>query len=1078
MVKNKTKKLLRKRNKKPTSKKMYGGIGGEDLSFAVQIRDLLGEMNITNADGSRLNLDIGRLNITPGSPPAVLDVMKRVISNLNSNSGGYGNVMSVIINQIIHNDDIKSKYGHETELGENNESSIIAKELMLNIVKQLQEKYIKLLETGKLKEDKFNSRMTNLINDLNAVIARPEVPPEIIKRDKDIDGLRTRIKSQDTQIVNLKEENKTLEKKRKETETSLFDCLTREKTILKSIDASSKSNIVPSSVKTIPLEIKDKAPNAIGVGNSAFQPIKPKTNTLSTSPSAADISSSTKSSSPSPLSTSPSAAAISSSTKSSSPSPLSTSPSAADISSSTKSSSPSAAALGEVEDTSTIPETWFTNEFTETLDEFIIKKGLSMDQNTKFVSPAFNTIKRNIEELVAFKVQNRSLLLDTKLHNQKVRLAQLKKAYDATLNSLNELTDKLDREQKLFLSHSGQPASLWRLLELITRKTPDFFSSIKKSYEVDLPKYTYADFSMPNRFELIDTINDCIRVFGIYKTRCMSKLTQIRDTFDLNESELKLAETNSSEFQKSIAGKIAELDVILKFMEAHPNEYAYGLFVEDEFTELFLETSNKVYTRVEVLSRLTGETASVVKEYLQKNFIILQYCKDMLSFCDKPPDETTQSFNKMFDETYGSTDSSSSKSKDDRQSEDDNNLRTSIVKCIDIMSTEQDKTKAKILIGFATKNNVDKVKITKLIDLSIETPHFEEGSEKQKLLGHFSRSNIATIMLNHYLWFDYYECRMDLIKKNTERKQKIFANYDKNKCEEAFKDLNTIIGMAINNLLEIMRLNGSSSRDKESLEIALDNLKKGIQTINRITSVISQEPNPYKINPEMPQQKPFETYHHYVWKLLSYLQKPDIVKDVIKNFKLLINTVKETIGNSMNMPLELSDIEFYTIFFEDSKVKLNRTFSDIDEICTRVSKTLKYDKTDDLTEDIRSIEHIIDVMNQSVSDCVFGIALEPKDFKISINRAAVKLNIFSNTFSTVLIEKNLMGGGNYLEFLLNIRHLVQIFQNIIFFASPLKKETLEDAIRNQEPGGRGGKTRKKKQKRNRKLRKNFSKSKR
>ena len=55
MVKNKTKKLLRKRNKKQLSKKtrkMYGGVGGEDYHFAVQIRDLLSYTNVTNADGS------------------------------------------------------------------------------------------------------------------------------------------------------------------------------------------------------------------------------------------------------------------------------------------------------------------------------------------------------------------------------------------------------------------------------------------------------------------------------------------------------------------------------------------------------------------------------------------------------------------------------------------------------------------------------------------------------------------------------------------------------------------------------------------------------------------------------------------------------------------------------------------------------------------------------------------------------------------------------------------------------------------------------------------------------------------
>ena len=730
----------------------------------------------------------------------------------------------------------------------------------------------------------------------------------------------------------------------------------------------------------------------------------------------------------------------------------------------------------EVEVTSIIPETWFTVEFTDTLDEFIVQQVECIRQNKKFVSPGLDSFKKNIEELVTLKEMNMSLLIETKRPRQKVELAQLKKDYITTLSNLNQQIDKLDREQNYILTQLGEPAYLWRLLELITRKSPSFFSSIETLYKNALPKYTYADFNMPNSCKLIDAANDCIKVFGVYKTRCVSKLTQLRDAFDLNESELKLA----------IAEKTNELDIILKFMQAHPNEYAYGLFVEDEFADLFVETVEKLDTRMDVLSTFTGETASFVQEYLQKNKTILQYCQDMLSFCTTPTDEETQQLNKLIDESYGSS-VAAKKTEDTRKTEDsltskieeNRNLRSTIDRCIAIMTTEQDKVQAWDLIRFATKNNPDNVKITKLIALSIDAPKFEKGSKKQKLLGHYSSANITRIMLNNYLWFDYYECRLDLIEQQTEMKQTIYQNYDRSKCEEAFTDLNICIGMENNTLLEIIRLKELSSRDKElssrdreTLDTALDNLNKGMQTINRIKSVISQEPNPYKMHPEMPNQKPFQLYHHYVWKLLSYLQKPDIVKDVIQNYKILITSVKEKLGENLPMLSELSDLDFYINSFEDGKVKLKNTFSDIEEICTRISQTLKYGKSDDLTEDIRSIERIIDIMNQSVSDCVFGIAIEPTDFFKSIGLASAKLGLFESMFSKNLTERNLLS-GDYSKFLLKIKELVTIFQNIIFFAKPLKKPTLDSA---KGPGGRGGKTRK--QKRNGKSRKSFGKSKR
>jgi len=186
------------------------------------------------------------------------------------------------------------------------------------------------------------------------------------------------------------------------------------------------------------------------------------------------------------------------------------------------------------------------------------------------------------------------------------------------------------------------------------------------------------------------------------------------------------------------------------------------------------------------------------------------------------------------------------------------------------------------------------------------------------------------------------------------------------------------------------------------------------------------------------------------------------------------STIKlDEIGIRLYACSELVDIEFYITCFEYGKVKLKKTFSDIDEITTRIGQTLKYGKSDDLTENIRSMERIIDIMNQSVSDCVFGIVMEPTDFFRSITLASTKLGIFEQQFSKNLTERNLLS-GDYYNFLLQTRDLIQLFKDIIFFAKPLKKPILDSA---KAPGGsKGGKTRK--QKRNRNLRKRVRKSKR
>ena len=440
----------------------------------------------------------------------------------------------------------------------------------------------------------------------------------------------------------------------------------------------------------------------------------------------------------------------------------------------------------------------------------------------------------------------------------------------------------------------------------------------------------------------------------------------------------------------------------------------------------------------------------------------------------------------MIDESYGSS-VASKKREDTRETDDEltskieenRNLRSTIDRCIAIMTTDKDKAQAWDFINFASKDNPNEVKITKLIALSIDIPHILKSSEKQQLFSHLSDNNITKIMLNHYLWFDYYECRQELIIQQPESKQIIYVEYDDLKCESAIKNFSDSIDKLTNDVLEVIHIKDSSPLDESLLDSTLDNLRKVIEKINNIIHLLSRPPNPHIIKQHDPRQNPFEYYHDYVWKLLSYLQNPDIINDAIKKYSLLIDILMKNITkfkqNEIGVKLqpfsELRDIEFYINCFDYSKVKLKKTFSDIEAICTRISQTSKYGKSDDLTEDIRSIEDIIDIMNQNISECVFGIALEPKDFYKSINLTSVKLGLFANTFSKNLTERNLLS-GDYSKFLLKINELVTIFQNIIFFAKPIKKQTLETA---KGPGGRGGKTRK--QKRNRKLRKSYHKSK-
>ena len=154
MVKNKTRKLLRKKQKK--TMKMYGGAGWREQGFAVQIRDLLKytikyidvAMPVPIAAGGGQpppdiirNLDLWSLD------PTQLSSFDTLIS-AESFIKSYGNNPFSIINQIVHNNDPNGKYPFNPELGGMGEESLLAKVIMLNILQQMERRFVGIADIG------------------------------------------------------------------------------------------------------------------------------------------------------------------------------------------------------------------------------------------------------------------------------------------------------------------------------------------------------------------------------------------------------------------------------------------------------------------------------------------------------------------------------------------------------------------------------------------------------------------------------------------------------------------------------------------------------------------------------------------------------------------------------------------------------------------------------------------------------------------------------------------------------------------------------------------------------------------
>ena len=111
MVKSKKNRPKRtKRNNSKKSKIMYGGADIREKGLAVDIRDIL---KMTKDYGDSIPIDTSLFSFADEKTPAGL------------------------LNQIIHNDDIHSKFGHKNELGDKFMSSDAARQIMDEILKGL-----------------------------------------------------------------------------------------------------------------------------------------------------------------------------------------------------------------------------------------------------------------------------------------------------------------------------------------------------------------------------------------------------------------------------------------------------------------------------------------------------------------------------------------------------------------------------------------------------------------------------------------------------------------------------------------------------------------------------------------------------------------------------------------------------------------------------------------------------------------------------------------------------------------------------------------------------------------------------
>ena len=178
----KSKKNKPKRIKRTTSKKykvMYGGADIREKGLAVDIRDIL---KMTRDYGDRIPIDTALFPFADEKTPAGL------------------------LNQIIHNDDIHSKFGHKNELGDKFISSDAARQIMDEILKGLDR-----VGAGSLNNAPdfpvFKQNINTCLRRLNEL--NRKIPEEKIIYDE-LAKVRDQLEKKDAEFNRINEEIETL----------------------------------------------------------------------------------------------------------------------------------------------------------------------------------------------------------------------------------------------------------------------------------------------------------------------------------------------------------------------------------------------------------------------------------------------------------------------------------------------------------------------------------------------------------------------------------------------------------------------------------------------------------------------------------------------------------------------------------------------------------------------------------------------------------------------------------------------------------------------------------------------------
>jgi hypothetical protein len=220
MVKNKTQKSLRKKQKK--TMKMYGGVGGREQGFAIEIRDLL-KYTIKQVDAA---------TIAGGGDEAFWKLDPNNLSNygtqidLSQFIKSYGNDPFSIINQIIHNNDPDGKRPFEPLFGKRREESLVTKVIMLNILNQMNGKFVGVADISSksnnenfaiLDKDEFEGERQQIIDDINVEMSgAQELENEFNELARKVENQRIDIIAKNAQIEKLKTIELAIEEKQRE----------------------------------------------------------------------------------------------------------------------------------------------------------------------------------------------------------------------------------------------------------------------------------------------------------------------------------------------------------------------------------------------------------------------------------------------------------------------------------------------------------------------------------------------------------------------------------------------------------------------------------------------------------------------------------------------------------------------------------------------------------------------------------------------------------------------------------------------------------------------------------------------